>query len=211
MPPNPTRPSSACKWPSLFLLLSSGQTCPFSETPHFSGTPCTPSDPHSNAVVDLNGDCLAGAFFPLLAFSPAQGHDLDLFLMCDAPNGRKSFQIWINNKDAGFSLGLEGQLPPGVQSVSFADMGAPASPAILLAPVYQRVFPQTETVPSTSSFRRAPRYPHPPGLETTARSTSHTTNSFRSARPPRPESQGKRQLVVPQNNSALRTPTSAST
>ena len=31
-----------------------------SEAPNFSGKPCIPSDPHSNAVVDLNGDCLAG-------------------------------------------------------------------------------------------------------------------------------------------------------
>jgi integrin alpha FG-GAP repeat containing protein 1 len=43
--------------------------------------------------------------------------------MCDDGNGKKSYQIWINNKDAGFSLGQEGQLPSGVQSVSFADMG----------------------------------------------------------------------------------------
>jgi hypothetical protein len=48
---------------------------------------------------------------------------LDVFLMCDDGNGKKSYQIWINNKDAGFSLGQAGQLPSGVQSVSFADMG----------------------------------------------------------------------------------------
>ncbi|KAF5324887.1 hypothetical protein D9611_004159 [Ephemerocybe angulata] len=66
---------------------------------------CTLSNPHSNAVVDLNGDCLA-----------------DVFLVCDEGNGRKSFQIWINNKDEGFSLAHKGSLPPGTQSISLADV-----------------------------------------------------------------------------------------
>lgn len=29
-------------------------------TPQFKGAQCTLSNPHSNAAVDLNGDCLAG-------------------------------------------------------------------------------------------------------------------------------------------------------
>lgn len=32
----------------------------FSENAPFHGTQCTANDPHSNAVVDLDGDCLAG-------------------------------------------------------------------------------------------------------------------------------------------------------
>ncbi|KAG5636137.1 hypothetical protein H0H81_009019, partial [Sphagnurus paluster] len=47
---------------------------------------------------------------------------LDVLLMCDDGIGGKSFQIWVNNKDDGFSLALEGPLPSGVQSISFADI-----------------------------------------------------------------------------------------
>jgi integrin alpha FG-GAP repeat containing protein 1 len=43
--------------------------------------------------------------------------------MCDDGRGGKSFQIWVNNKGAGFSLAQESPLPSGVQSISFADMG----------------------------------------------------------------------------------------
>ncbi|GJE88027.1 VCBS repeat-containing protein [Phanerochaete sordida] len=72
--------------------------------PNFSGSQCRLSNPHSNAAVDLNGDCLA-----------------DLFLVCDY--GRdKQFQIWVNNKDKGFSLAQVGTFPPGLQTVSFADV-----------------------------------------------------------------------------------------
>ncbi|KAI0373228.1 hypothetical protein BV20DRAFT_938200 [Pilatotrama ljubarskyi] len=74
--------------------------------PKFSGTQCKLSNPHSNAAVDLNGDCLA-----------------DLFLVCDGDTpGSKYFQIWINNKDDGFALGPQGRLPPGTQTISFADI-----------------------------------------------------------------------------------------
>ncbi|KAI0628726.1 hypothetical protein C8Q77DRAFT_1067117 [Trametes polyzona] len=74
--------------------------------PNFSGAQCTLSNPHSNAAVDLNGDCLA-----------------DIFLVCDdRSSGGKSFQIWINNKDDGFTLAQQGRLPPGTQAISFADV-----------------------------------------------------------------------------------------
>lgn len=76
-------------------------------TPDLSGSQCVISDPHSNAVVDLNGDCLA-----------------DLFVVCDKGNGGKGFQIWINNKADGFELAQEGALPSDVQSITFADIGA---------------------------------------------------------------------------------------
>ncbi|KAE9384582.1 hypothetical protein BT96DRAFT_1026852 [Gymnopus androsaceus JB14] len=71
----------------------------------FHGSQCTLSNPHSNAVIDLDGDCLA-----------------DVFLVCDNGNGIKHFQIWINNKDSGFTLAQQGDLPPGVQSITFADI-----------------------------------------------------------------------------------------
>ncbi|KAH7890039.1 hypothetical protein F5I97DRAFT_1999340 [Phlebopus sp. FC_14] len=73
--------------------------------PQFNGRQCTLASPHSNAVIDLNGDCLA-----------------DIFLVCDGGFGRKSYQIWVNNKDSGFALSQSGDLPPGVQTISFADM-----------------------------------------------------------------------------------------
>ncbi|KAI0045090.1 integrin alpha N-terminal domain-containing protein [Auriscalpium vulgare] len=75
------------------------------DPPLHGGRQCRIANPHSNAVVDLDGDCLA-----------------DIFLVCDAPSGQKSFQIWVNNKDAGFSLAQSGTLPQGTQSVAFADM-----------------------------------------------------------------------------------------
>ncbi|KAF5364540.1 hypothetical protein D9757_011334 [Collybiopsis confluens] len=71
----------------------------------FQGTQCDIANPHSNAVVDLDGDCLA-----------------DVFLVCEEGQGKKSFQIWINNKDDGFTLAQKGSLPSGTQSISFADM-----------------------------------------------------------------------------------------
>lgn len=44
--------------------------------------------------------------------------------MCDETStGNKYFQIWRNDKAAGFTFTQHGQLPSGVQSVSFADVG----------------------------------------------------------------------------------------
>lgn len=50
-------------------------------------------------------------------------HFVDIFLVCDEGSGQKSFQIWVNNKDAGFSLAQHQSLPSGVQAISFADIG----------------------------------------------------------------------------------------
>ncbi|KAF9647285.1 hypothetical protein BDM02DRAFT_3098371 [Thelephora ganbajun] len=74
--------------------------------PRLEDLQCKPSNPHSHAVVDLDGDCLA-----------------DLVLVCDDGNtGDKVFQIWINQKNAGFRLQQSGKLPAGTQSLSFADV-----------------------------------------------------------------------------------------
>ncbi|KAJ6523586.1 hypothetical protein B0H19DRAFT_972767 [Mycena capillaripes] len=73
--------------------------------PLFKGAQCKLASPHSNAVVDLNGDCLA-----------------DVFLLCDDGRGGNTYQIWVNKKADGFSLALQGSMPSGVQSVSFADV-----------------------------------------------------------------------------------------
>ncbi|KAI6097916.1 hypothetical protein EV401DRAFT_2040044 [Pisolithus croceorrhizus] len=73
--------------------------------PSFNGSQCTLASPHSNAIIDLNGDCLA-----------------DIFLVCDEGSGQRSFQIWVNNKDAGFTLTQYQSLPSGVQAISFGDI-----------------------------------------------------------------------------------------
>ncbi|KAI0713583.1 integrin alpha N-terminal domain-containing protein [Earliella scabrosa] len=74
--------------------------------PKFDGSHCTLANPHSNAAVDLNGDCLA-----------------DMFLICeDRSSGSKFFQIWVNRKSKGFVLTQQGPLPSGTQAVSFADI-----------------------------------------------------------------------------------------
>lgn len=77
-----------------------------SDPPFELDEPCEFPSPHSNAFVDLNGDCLA-----------------DVFLMCDRGNGRRSFQIWLNDKaSATFTKGPRGDLPDGTRTVAFADM-----------------------------------------------------------------------------------------
>jgi hypothetical protein len=49
---------------------------------------------------------------------------IDLFLVCDDGNSNnKHFQIWVNNKQRGFSLSQIGRLPSGAQSITFADIG----------------------------------------------------------------------------------------
>ena len=70
---------------------------------------CQFPNPHSNAFIDLDGDCLA-----------------DLFLVCEDPSDaqRLSYQIWVNAKEAGFKLAQSGPLPHGTApgAVTFADM-----------------------------------------------------------------------------------------
>ncbi|KAF0336923.1 integrin alpha N-terminal domain-containing protein [Gigaspora margarita] len=66
---------------------------------------CTISDPHSNAFIDLNGDCLA-----------------DLFLTCrESSSAPLTYQIWTNIK-GGFTFSRSGNLPDGTGQISFADM-----------------------------------------------------------------------------------------
>ena len=91
--------------------------------PAFQGKQCTLANPHSNAVVDLNGDCLAGLDIFYRMSAQNLSITLDIFLVCDDGRGSKSYQIWVNNKVDGFSLSQEGSLPSGTQSISFADVG----------------------------------------------------------------------------------------
>jgi integrin alpha FG-GAP repeat containing protein 1 len=77
--------------------------------------PCKISNPHSNAFVDLDGDCLP-----------------DIFLTCETI-GPPSYQIWLNRKDKGFIFhshleGIENSGP-----ISFHDMNADGSIDIVFA------------------------------------------------------------------------------
>ncbi|KAF9484939.1 hypothetical protein BDN70DRAFT_824769 [Pholiota conissans] len=92
-------------WQNVWNASSSNPKLFNLEDAPFKGRQCAIANPHSNAVIDLDGDCLA-----------------DVFLLCDEGHGRKSFQIWINNKDDGFVLSQQGSLPPDTQAISFADI-----------------------------------------------------------------------------------------
>jgi integrin alpha FG-GAP repeat containing protein 1 len=74
---------------------------------------CSPINPHSNAFVDLDGDCLAG-------FSPI---DVDLLITCKKDNDLY-FQVYINKKNLGFVFQQETKLPEGSGQISFADMNS---------------------------------------------------------------------------------------
>lgn len=87
----------------------------------FEGRQCNLVNPHSNAIVDLDGDCLAG-IGAVSSFNFTLTRIADVFLVCDDGNGGKTYQIWINKKDQGFLLSQEGALPSGTQAISFADI-----------------------------------------------------------------------------------------
>jgi integrin alpha FG-GAP repeat containing protein 1 len=90
----------------------------------FSEPQCRIANPHSNAAVDLNGDCISGSSPRLWICDFRNEHTVvDIFLVCDDGHGQKSFQIWVSDPNTGFTLAQSGQLPLGTQSVVFADMG----------------------------------------------------------------------------------------
>lgn len=89
---------------------------------------CTLAEPHSNAYIDLNGDCLPGkqrlAHFVLILTERSLSLT-DIFLTCQGfgGTGERSFQIWTNNKSEGYHFAGEWDLPEGAGAISFADMG----------------------------------------------------------------------------------------
>ncbi|KAI1783408.1 integrin alpha N-terminal domain-containing protein [Ganoderma leucocontextum] len=104
--PSPQPSSSPFRvWQNVWNVSNSHSTIFNTVTPKFSGSQCTLANPHSNAAIDLNGDCLA-----------------DLFLVCQDGSGSKFFQIWVNAKDSGFIMTQQGSLPTGTQAISFADI-----------------------------------------------------------------------------------------
>ncbi|KAI7866537.1 hypothetical protein BDF14DRAFT_1812406 [Spinellus fusiger] len=66
---------------------------------------CHWAHPHSNAFLDLDGDCLA-----------------DLVLVCEAKNHQQQVQFWTHQRDNGFQLAHTLSLPIGAGALSFADI-----------------------------------------------------------------------------------------
>ncbi|CAO3663293.1 unnamed protein product [Umbelopsis ramanniana] len=71
---------------------------------------CVWSSPHSNAFLDLDGDCLA-----------------DLVFTCTGSNGQQSVQFWVNNREQGFKMVQQANLPNGAGPLSFADIDGDGS------------------------------------------------------------------------------------
>jgi len=94
----------------------------FRQIAPFKGRQCKLANPHSNAVVDLDGDCLAGIDADSSFNVTYLTRFADVFLVCDDGKGGKTYQIWINKKDQGFLLSQEGTLPSGTQAISFTDV-----------------------------------------------------------------------------------------
>ncbi|KAG1456295.1 hypothetical protein G6F56_006860 [Rhizopus delemar] len=80
---------------------------------------CNWATPHSNAFVDLDGDCLA-----------------DLVFVCSESGSAKSIQIYTNSRQNGFKLSQKANLPTGAGPLSFADMDGDGSIDIIF-PVCQ--------------------------------------------------------------------------
>ncbi|KAG8786607.1 hypothetical protein FRC20_011034 [Serendipita sp. 405] len=91
----------------LFDLISFNDSVELEAGQSSSIPECVLPNPHSSAIVDLDGDCSA-----------------DLFLTCKVSGSdRLSYQIWLNDPSGGgFKLGQTGLLPKGAGMVSFADM-----------------------------------------------------------------------------------------
>ncbi|CAL1703385.1 unnamed protein product [Somion occarium] len=102
----PSSPSTFKVWQNVWNASQTSGPLFEMVDPKLNGAQCTLSDPHFNAAVDFNGDCLA-----------------DIFLVCNEQGSNdKYFQIWVNNKDDGFALAQLGRFPKGFQSVTFSDI-----------------------------------------------------------------------------------------
>lgn len=88
-------------------------TVPFEGTLEIAGSvnetaipKCFLPNPHSSAVIDLDGDCLA-----------------DLFLLCRDPSSdAPTYQIWLNDAHGGWKLSRIGSLPKGTGMISWGDI-----------------------------------------------------------------------------------------
>ncbi|KAG0188719.1 hypothetical protein DFQ28_004447 [Apophysomyces sp. BC1034] len=71
---------------------------------------CVWAHPHSNAFLDLDGDCLA-----------------DLVFVCEVPSGQKRLQLWTNQRENGYKMAHQITLPTGAGAISFADIDGDGS------------------------------------------------------------------------------------
>lgn len=52
---------------------------------------------------------------------------IDLVFVCGATGGKQSIQVWINDRNDGFKLSLEADLPTGAGPISFSDIDGDGS------------------------------------------------------------------------------------
>ncbi|KIM30943.1 hypothetical protein M408DRAFT_21755 [Serendipita vermifera MAFF 305830] len=126
--PNPSEESALMVWSNVWDSTNGTslfEIVPFEQATSSSAAPkCRLGSPHSSAILDFDGDCLA-----------------DLFLTCQEPDDRISYHIWLNDPaGGGFRLGQTGMLPKGAGMVSFADMDRDGT--------VDMVFPVCESVDS---------------------------------------------------------------
>jgi len=83
-------------------------TVPFNGATNSTTAPkCRLGSPHSSAILDFDGDCLA-----------------DIFLTCQEPDDQLSYHIWLNDPAGGdFREAQSGMLPKGTGMISFGDVG----------------------------------------------------------------------------------------
>jgi integrin alpha FG-GAP repeat containing protein 1 len=48
---------------------------------------------------------------------------LDLVFTCTGSNGQQSVQFWVNNREQGFKMVQQANLPNGAGPLSFSDIG----------------------------------------------------------------------------------------
>jgi integrin alpha FG-GAP repeat containing protein 1 len=96
-------------------------TVPFNDAANSTVVPkCRLGSPHSSAILDFDGDCLA-----------------DLFLTCQEPDSQLSYHIWLNDPaGGGFREAQSGMLPKGTGMISFGDMGTYVSLRFYMSPHY---------------------------------------------------------------------------
>lgn len=75
-------------------------------------------------MVDLDGDCMGGKFSRDMVEKERKAHmeSVDVVFVCQK-TGYQTLQLWLNQREGGFKMADELQLPTGAGPVSFADIG----------------------------------------------------------------------------------------
>ncbi|KAI8381145.1 uncharacterized protein BYT42DRAFT_565436 [Radiomyces spectabilis] len=100
-----TADPTAANQTSIYNISSAAQIFDQAQT-----SKCIWSHPHSNAFLDLDGDCLA-----------------DVVFICEGQSGQRQVQLWTNQREQGFKMAQQFDLPRGAGSISFADMDGDGS------------------------------------------------------------------------------------